>query len=922
MRYIKYIIFVLAFVASSCTKVEPVVIKSDQLVQFVGRVMPFTDYDVTTRAAKNEEKEYKITSLDLIIFNSENVCVYYAHNENGETVFSIDRGVDTDGNGTPNSGDFYYSADNPTGPNNLFNQEYLKTCRIYTVANVPQLYEKELGEGNGINDFLELTIPVTGIDVPSTGMPMLGYYDGTVDLSLTSTVNASTPFQIKMYALYAKISFELDVFATENNAGFTPCFTLEKFEIHNVVESVDFAGGTESASGKNDGTNDDTPRIMQGTAAKIFQGAVTGNNTVYDRGGKLTFSFYLPERFLRAKTAADDYEYPFGKSPNIREEDKVRRQRYKPELAQNNPDNATDTIATSVKIVGVYSNHQGHTYDVTYDIYLGNDNYGNFDIVRNRQYNNYVTIHGINNTSESDREQVSFDHRVHVTRTHPFISNLRRETLLDSHFEVRPLRIRANMNDELNMPNIYHNSAVKVEVIYLNGETGNNRWIGLERSYGDGTYEPGDESTYCNSSNSSAGKRKYFTTDLTYSTLGSNVIVPMTETSQCVWIYIDECTEVSEDIDAARSAQIKLTYGTINNGNFTEYNGIDPLVYIINQYKLFKVTWEGRYYHIEHEEEYLHNYDSETAYNEGGSTQTEAEGMEWGLYNAQLSFDETALYFDIGWGDWINSFVNSITQSGTNPKYDFYIPKHDTSVPEDATKRAYRGYVFCNEIITDINTNTEGRNTGYAGTIGSIQMDQKPTSAIEYCYNRNKRNANGTVASVEWYLPAIDEMEDIIMGGYYYFDDFHNKFYWSSQPSYMPHYARYDVIVNADGAYYSDDNGIYRISDTESKKYNEGYARATRANYKGDDGNNNTVDYEYTTSGTTGYDNAIRVYLDWFTTKTQTFYNNEYNGHTLENWETATMESIIRQEGNRPRDSKSRVRCARKHSATNTNTGE
>ena len=40
MRYIKYIIFVLAFVASSCTKVEPVVIKSDQLVQFVGRECP------------------------------------------------------------------------------------------------------------------------------------------------------------------------------------------------------------------------------------------------------------------------------------------------------------------------------------------------------------------------------------------------------------------------------------------------------------------------------------------------------------------------------------------------------------------------------------------------------------------------------------------------------------------------------------------------------------------------------------------------------------------------------------------------------------------------------------------------------------------------------------------------------------------
>lgn len=898
MRYIKYIIFVLAFVASSCTKVEPVVIKSDQLVQFVGRVMPFTDYDVTTRAAKNEEKEYKITSLDLIIFNSENVCVYYAHNENGETVFSIDRGVDTDGNGTPNSGDFYYSADNPTGPDNLFNQEYLKTCRIYAVANVPQLYENELGEGNGITDFLELTIPVTGIDVPSTGMPMLGYYDGTVDLSLTSTVNASTPFQIKMYALYAKISFELDVFATENNAGLTPYFTLEKFEVHNVVESVGFAGGTESASGKNDGTNDDTPRIMQGTAAKIFQGAVTGNNTVYDRGGKLTFSFYLPERFLRAKTAADDYEYPFGKSPNIREEDKVRRQRYKPELAQNNPNNATDTIATSVKIVGVYSNHQGHTYDVTYDIYLGNDNYGNFDIVRNRQYNNYVTIHGINNTSESDREQVSFDHRVHVTRTHPFISNLRRETLLDSHFEVRPLRIRANMNDELNMPNIPQNSAVKVEVIYLNGETGNNRWIGLERSYGDGKYDSGDESTYCHSSNSSAGKRRYFTTDLTYSTLGSYVIVPMTETSQCVWIYIDECTSASTNIDATRQAKIKLTYGTINNNSeFAEYSGIDPVEYKLNQHLLFEVQTTNekgsKTYYIEHEEEYLYNYDAEASYDEDI---TQYEGMAWGLDNIQLSKTHKAATLQKNTDNILTGLLNlvgmdindmantALDQLDDKPVYDFYLSRDE----KGGESRDFSGYTFNQEIINTLKSNSDPK-----AKVEQIALDETPQSAISYCYNRNKRNANGYVESQDWYMPAIDEIEDIMEFAHSYFSDFHGKHYWSCQPAFE--WRKMTILVES---WLSDTemNADYYVDDLDR-------ARATSAVYNSAEGKFEGV----IPSGVPGNSGTQKG--------TATFGGGLFSGYYLNivlgDYVQSGELDYTNFPGNKSRSAKARVRCVR-----------
>lgn len=928
MRYTRYILLVFALMASACTQIEPINSSTDSQVQFVGRVIPFSDCDVTTKAAKNEPKEYQVKTLDLIIFNSEYTCVYYTHSPNGESVFSIDRGSDTNDDKLPDNGDFIG-----------MDQNLLDECTIYAIANVPELNEAveagTLGKGSNVSEFLNIYSPVTSIDVPSTGMPMLGYYTdsqgnlGTVDLSVDSQVRGNTPFEVHMYALYSKIVFELDVYATEHNTIYRPFFTLEGFEVHNVVKRVDFAGGDESPRDKNDGTNDSTPLIMSGDKGKVFQGALTGNTIAYDRGERLTFSFYLPERFLRAGTAAKDYSYPFRDEGAIRPEDTILCQRYKPALAQKNANG--DTIATFVRIRGVFSNHQQHTYNAYYDIYLGNDNYGNFDIVRNRQYNNFVTIKGINNTSDNGAEKVAFDHRVNVTRTNPFIANLRRETLLDSHFEVRPLRIKANINDET-FKNHKDNSAVKVEVIYLNNETGDNRWVGLERSYGNGN-PPKNDNIYCNGSNgaSSAGKRKYFTTDLTYNELGSTavgglstsggqvVVVPLNSdaTSECVWIYIDECTTASTDVNATRSAKIKLTYGTINDGSFAEYAGIDPLEYIINQHYLFEVIWEGKHYHIEHEEEYLHNFDSETNYGET-TNQTQHEGMVWGLYNAQLSFDNQALFLE---ADNSKDLITQIANSNNKPYYDFYIP-HDTSIPENAVKRSHSGYVFCNEIIKDINTkNNANRNTGYSGTIGSLQMDQTPSSAIEYCYNRNKRNSNGTIntSDVNWYLPAIDEMEDIIMGGYSAFDDFHNKFYWSCQPGYLQNYIAFWSLLNIfSGAYiygshYFDDTGKYVQSSSGTVTKNNGYARATRANYR----SNNNYDYSY--SGTSGYDNAL-IYASVFSSSVQ--YTGTYNNQKLEDWNTEVMESIVRQEGNRPRDSKNRVRCVRKSNYTNTNTGE
>ena len=75
-------------------------------------------------------------------------------------------------------------------------------------------------------------------------------------------------------------------------------------------------------------------------------------------------------------------------------------------------------------------------------------------------------------------------------------------------------------------------------------------------------------------------------------------------------------------------------------------------------------------------------------------------------------------------------------------------------------------------------------------------MTQDPQSAFAYCYHKNKRNDNGVVENQKWYLPAIDEIEDIAAGAYDEFDKvFQNKKYWSCQPAYNKESLKAKVVT-------------------------------------------------------------------------------------------------------------------------------
>ena len=168
------------------------------------------------------------------------------------------------------------------------------------------------------------------------------------------------------------------------------------------------------------------------------------------------------------------------------------------------------------------------------------------------------------------------------------------------------------------------------------------------------------------------------------------------------------------------------------------------------------------------------------------------------------------------------------------PKYDFYLSRDKTELglPDVLTIRNHSGYDFTNELM-EIAINSKKVS---AGTLMS-----EPQSAVEYCYNKNKRNANGEVENVKWYLPAIDEIENITMGGYTDFEVFQNKYYWSSQPAYQ-----YNIIKSK--FYYKLLGRWLEYANLEGKSFTDDIerARATKVEYKG---NNN---YENVKSGVSG----------------------------------------------------------------------
>lgn len=780
------VVFVALIVAASCShndiEVHSTPEHASQYLQVVGRVAQYSDCNVATRS-KKEGDEPKVTSMGLALFpigddGTIDDCLYYDFELGGSIVFIVDR----------------HDA--------IFNSYVDKPFAMYIFANMqdaggfPKTAEDGVGKSLEYFTKCAATANANVEDVPANGFPMMGSLGNTTNINGIGAdgitlilkpaqtdanvdglplVNGSPTdnLEIPLKSMYAKFTFTISVKSDQEIVGNkAPRFDLISYEVNNIAATVDANSETN-----NDETDTSSGSISMGNYA---QGATTAK-----------FDFYLPERYLTPTRTIDDvlpaelkkktYDESVDADQNgYRDEDEKYHQRFKNLLIEGQ-------AATYVTITGKFTDHQEHTYDVDYKIYLGANNYDDFNIIRNTHYDNNITIRGIDDSNDQSAggNYVSIDWRVNIERSTPLVIGLRRETLLDAHYEVRPLRLH------LVGENIPTGKSATVQLLNVDGTTNNlPNWIRLEAS--------GNTTAHITTATStSAGKRKYFTTDLVTNTLKDNTQVTvnnLTGNTQAVWIYVDENTTTQ-----SRTAIVRVTY-----------DNSEPQDYKIVQEGLHAVTsTDGdRTYYIERYEEYLYNFDTADLY-----AQTKEEGMPWGLNGVQLSKDHNSFKIDENNTDW-NNYVKN------NPllKYDFYIGKYD-DFADNSVLHNYAGQQFTSEIFTKSN-----------GEVKKLTMEQQATGAVEYCYNKNKRKANGDIAEVVWYLPSADELEDFIVPAYNSYKEFQANYYWTSQPAYIRNAFYYEY---KSGSTITDAYAFIAYKD------NPNYARATKVVSLG----NNQFDY-------------------------------------------------------------------------------
>lgn len=801
----RHIILALCIILASCSKDEAILVPDRPMkgdIQIIGAVMDFDNKTVGTKALGSEENEESlITEMAMFIFDksgnsvTSGPVVIKNYNTNPDA-FMIEIGDGEKGIiGTLNGQKYEYSK---TGANHLD----LEKCEIYIVANAEH-YRKTDGSGNEmsvydgittLDSLLNQTLPLQGFEMPrnngkKVGFPMIGTTnDGTTFNLLDAGANENTIATIPLKKLYSKVVVNISVHADQVSQEHTPKFELISWKVMDSPKQVKF-GSDRSGYVKDyensPVTNSATNQSITHTDSEILEA---------EPSDIISFTFYMPEHIV---TPEGDYKYPDGILDN-------EKQRFKPDLLGPIE---TRQKGTYVQIEGTYYDHHGQIKQAKYRLYLGQNNTDDFKIIRNQQLNNYITIRGMTNSTSAigpnGETNISVDHRVDVENEGLSIA-IERETLMDAHFEFRPVDVTLSAN-----------SSLTVSI-----PEKDRSWIAIEKSQPSGS-----------SHVSGVGIRKYFTTNLISAlttdasdnagpvlTYENNSSVPQ---KYRFWIYVDENPNVYD-----KTVKGKVEYGTYTVsdtesrfGNvqfvYTDAKGEKTIDYNIEQRNLWRI-WNGdctRYYDIEYHEEYLYNYAADDPY---GQT---TDGIKWGLNGSQLSNEHDSFKCNSTIDSWL-SYIEA------NPmKYDFYIGKHDSFANDEGGEvHNFAGQEFTREIYTKSN-----------GGIKNLTMADQPNGAVEYCYNRNKRDVNGKVEEVEWYLPSADEMEDIIVAGYSSFHEFQDKYYWTSQPAYIRNAFYYEYRRYS----WSQVQDTYAFIVYEDNPY---YARATKVVH-GNDG------FDYAKSG-------------------------------------------------------------------------
>lgn len=249
------------------------------------------------------------------------------------------------------------------------------------------------------------------------------------------------------------------------------------------------------------------------------------------------------------------------------------------------------------------------------------------------------------------------------------------------------------------------------------------------------------------------GKRAFFTKGLLKSggALYNNTRTRIEHSRDRIYFYIDENLTMDD-----RTATVTLIY---------KENGVEKKrrTLILEQTHLLPVAMrDGGTVYMEQYEEYLDHYDPLDEY----ATEQIYTGLPWADRNSGLDNLEIERLYK----EWFATALSS--------------------TPYEKPGRVFNdGHAYTSFSI-------------YRAGQGVMTMNSRPRSAFEYCYNRNKRNADGTVTTAytprltgglvgdrvyqetanesKWFLPGIRQMEDALTQYYTTFGEFQTSYYWSA----------------------------------------------------------------------------------------------------------------------------------------------
>ena len=739
---------------SSCRQEEPLEpsgMPDDPMTTLTFVSDPMSFHRVTTRASDiKEENEKRINRLHVFFFDAEGNYL------EGAYLTGYPDASQRGGYYSPGEGVTLLKIDRE-----LFDNPGLaKSATVYAVANVDAGFFGRDDDGDGRPDGIRSRAdleqfvyrPASGTvstGLPAEGMPMVGVR--TLDLTGGTPENDR---QVELTALMARIDVTIQL-DSEVQDGNLPAFYLMDWTARNLPTQVAF-------------TAPDAGGRTGWTEAWTTQSNVSLQRTIYNRNGQISFTFYMYENIQQPEWKIDPGEewanpnvdpatltdaerekalYPDGVS-------ETQRQRYKPYLAHAD--------AASIVLHGFYMTYNGAAYEVRYTLYLGANHTNDFSVKRNHQYKNDITIKGLT-AQDSETGEYTLDARVNVEEEdNEYYIAMLRERNHDAHFCITPMDVYLFAPESVNPT---------MEVILGEVPEGSETpdpatvpdWVRLERiaaaDMAAGTVSESGFTAYAQGGSHLAvgtpwtagnGKRAFFTRGLLKAggALYGNTRTTIQDSRDRVYFYLDENLALQD-----RSATVTMIY---------KENGVEKRrrTLLLEQAHLLPVAMrDGGTLYMEQYEEYLDHYDPLDEY----ATDQIYDGLPWADLNSGLE--------DM----WIDQLTRDAVLGQPSNSYD-----PPGQVFND-------GYPYTSFVI-------------YRSNQGVMTLNDRPRSAFEYCFNRNKRNANGTVTTSyqfydrwllddfyeevtnesKWFLPGIRQMEDALTQYYTTFGEFQTDYYWSS----------------------------------------------------------------------------------------------------------------------------------------------